>query len=282
MTSTTSSVKSPGSQPAAQEEWIQVRRKGRRRTPGQTQTLTQTQVQPRTAFSSVSVPDLADTKRPPRTSSLTVDEIRRTHERIAAQWAASPCRQRLASALASRPTSPSPVPSPPITSAICLGIGTFDPDDGSWELRRRAHVQLAAFLFMVEQMAMGREEEEGEEPVRYCCVFQEPLFTPADRGFLEGLGHRVVETPDAFGLVGPRSLLFAVHMYRDVYTRAIARHVPAVFVGTAYEVWEDIHGPEEWTCMKELDEKCDKVPYPDDEQLTFSNTYIHWRRDGHS
>ncbi|KAI0599597.1 hypothetical protein F4775DRAFT_591383 [Biscogniauxia sp. FL1348] len=270
MTSTPASVKTPASQPATQEEWTQVRRKGK----GRGRALGQ----PRTA----PVPEIADTKRSPRTSHLAVDEIRRTHERIAAQWGASPCRQRLASALASRADPPAP-----IASAVCLGIGTFDPDDGSWELRRRAHVQLAAFQFMVEQMTAGREggvaaqgekETEKQKPV-VRCIFQEPLFTPADRGFLEGLGHRVVDTPEAFGLVGPGSLLFAVHMYKDVYTRAIAKHVPAVFVGTAYEVWEDIHGPQEWTCMKELDEQCDKVPYPDDEQLTFSNTFIHWRRD---
>ena len=88
--------------------------------------------------------------------------------------------------------------------------------------------------YTVEQL---RAQSGSEEPIP--CVFQEPLFSPADKAFIEGLGHRVVESPAAFDLVGPDTLLFAVHMYRDVYTCAIKNHVPAVFVGTAYEVWEE-------------------------------------------
>ncbi|KAI5918464.1 hypothetical protein F4810DRAFT_691976 [Camillea tinctor] len=263
MTSNPASFKNPCVQPAAQEEWTQVRRKGRRRNPGRTQSW------PQPRDSSSDIP-----KRGPRISNLTVDEVRTAHDRIASQWAASPLGEQLAAALALSPPLS-------VSTAVCLGIGTFDPDDGSWELRRRAHVQLAAFLFMVDHY---RKRQGGDSDVAIRCVFQEPLFTPTDRAFLEGLGHVVVDTPEAFAVVGPGTLLFAVHMYRDVYTRAIAGCVPAVFVGTAYEVWEDIHSPqeEEWTCMKELNERCDKVPFPDDDQLTFSNTYIHWRRDGDS
>lgn len=38
----------------------------------------------------------------------------------------------------------------PIQKAVCLGIGTFDPADGSWDAKRRTLVQLSAFHIMVE------------------------------------------------------------------------------------------------------------------------------------
>lgn len=40
----------------------------------------------------------------------------------------------------------------PVRKAVCLGIGSFDPENGSWHAKERAHIQLAAFLLIVEEI----------------------------------------------------------------------------------------------------------------------------------
>lgn len=40
----------------------------------------------------------------------------------------------------------------PVRKAVCLGLGSFDPENGSWVTKEKAHVQLAAFLFIVEEI----------------------------------------------------------------------------------------------------------------------------------
>lgn len=42
----------------------------------------------------------------------------------------------------------------PVKKAICLGIGSFDPEDGSWDSKRRTYHQCIAFLAMVEELGM--------------------------------------------------------------------------------------------------------------------------------
>lgn len=193
-------------------EWTKVRRKGRRAL----------------GSSQHHVPSSKLTSTPtPRTSSLCVSDIEKEYRRIRDQWKVSTCHHQLKALLASR------TPTPPISQAVCLGLGSFDPDNGDWEAKRRAHVQLAAFLSIIEDL----RQDGDEHPVH--CLFQEPLFTAADQAFIRSLGHEVVETPAGFEAVGPRTLVFGVHLYRQVYARAIGAHTPAVFVGTPYAVWEE-------------------------------------------
>ncbi|KAI0010833.1 hypothetical protein F4779DRAFT_276169 [Xylariaceae sp. FL0662B] len=252
--------------PVPEGEWTKVRRKSRR-IPGPSNRH--------------NVPSSHPHHPPipiPRTLSLSVSDIEKDYARTREQWTASSCHQQLKALLVSR-GSPSP-----ISQAICLGLGSFDPDDGAWEAKRRAHVQLAAFLSITEHLSLrrsGDDDDAGPRPVH--CLFQEPLFTVADRAFIRSLGHEVTETPAAFEAVGPGTLVFGVHLYREVYARAIAAHTPAMFVGTPYAVWEEFHhGSDDdldWVRMRELDAQCDKAAFPEDAGFTtFSSTAIHWRR----
>lgn len=70
------------------------------------------------------------------------------------------------------------------------------------------------------------------------CVFQDPVFTSADRDFIAGLGHHVVDSPVAFDCVTPDSFLFGIHLYRPVYVAALQSHLPALFVGTGLDIWD--------------------------------------------
>lgn len=40
----------------------------------------------------------------------------------------------------------------PIRKAICFGIGSFDPDNGSWITKERTHMQFAAFSIIVDEL----------------------------------------------------------------------------------------------------------------------------------
>ncbi|KAI1445538.1 hypothetical protein F5Y02DRAFT_418066 [Annulohypoxylon stygium] len=236
------------------DQWTKVRRKRRRAKSHQP-------VVPQS--SNTNTHDLV-----PRPSFLSLSEVEREYRRVSDQWRASAGCHQLRDAVASRNCGFA------ITHAICFGLGSFDPEDGSWENRRRAHVQLAAFLYMVEQL-----QRKDRTPIQ--CLFQEPLFNSVDEAFIRSLGYDVVYSPRGFNEVSPSTLVFGIHLYRDIYSQALVNHLPAVFVGTPREVWEDCYGSDlpDWGGLKELDEQCDKMKFPEDSgYMTFSSTAIHWRR----
>ena len=235
-----------------QEQWTKVQRKSRRKNPSQNKP-SHAQPQP---------PAPRPGPGPDSTAArLTVSEIRRDHERYMAQWRESSCRRRLVDLLLSSPTTKTSAQPPRITRAVCLGIGSFDPEDGGWEVKRRAHIQLAAFLTIIGEFSKRHQQDHPEEhdhdhdqgqdrdqqagdkkedpPTPIRCLFQEPLFTPSDRDFIRGLGHEVVSSPAGFAAIDAETLVFGVHLYREIYNQAIAACVPAVFVGTGLDVWEE-------------------------------------------
>ena len=236
-----------------QEQWTKVHRKSRRKNPSQIKSA-HPQPQPPAPRSGPGPDSTA--------ARLTVSEIRRDHERYMAQWRESSCRRRLVDLLLSSPTTKTSAQPPRITRAVCLGIGSFDPEDGGWEVKRRAHVQLAAFLTIVggfskrhrqnhpgghdndqgQDCEQQQDEDKKEPPTpqpAIRCLFQEPLFTSSDRDFIRGLGHEVVSSPAGFAAIDAETLVFGVHLYREIYNQAIAACVPAVFVGTGLDVWEE-------------------------------------------
>lgn len=157
---------------------------------------------------------------------LTLSDIQSEHQRIKDQWESSTCCRRLREIISSHSSQHA------ISQAICFGLGSFDPENGSWENRRSAHVQLTAFLCIVEQLQRSSSQKIG-------CLFQEPLFNSVDREFLQSLGHEVVDSPRGFDCVNPSTLVFGIHLYRDIYNQTVAKHLPAMFVGTPYDIWEE-------------------------------------------
>lgn len=161
----------------------------------------------------------------PRTEDLrSATDIADEYRRIRSQWETTDASEILRRFVADNgPAS--------VSSAVCLGIGTFDPPDGGWDTKRRTFAQLIAFLLLVEAF-----EDKLERKID--CVFQEPVFTEPDKAFIVSLGHRVVESPRGFDLVASDTLLFGVHLYRPIYSKALEHRLPAVFVGTDLEVWD--------------------------------------------
>jgi hypothetical protein len=80
--------------------------------------------------------------------------------------------------------------------------------------------------------------KEAKNKTKIECLFQEPVFTPSDKEFIESLGHHVVESPRGFDKIDHSSLLFGVHLYRPIYAKALEHSLPAIFVGTDLDVWD--------------------------------------------
>ncbi|KAH9905476.1 hypothetical protein F4778DRAFT_779812 [Xylariomycetidae sp. FL2044] len=234
--------------------WIHVRGKGRR-----TQNRNHPKLHPANTPNSQIRPD---------SSLLTVADVAKEHTRIVDQWKTSTCFRQLKDLVTSEAKGTL------VTRALCLGLGTFDPTDGAWQAKRKAHVQLAAFLCIVEGLEQASQQ-------KIPCLFQEPLFNLTDRDFLRSLGHETVQSPEGFDMVDGETFVFGVHLYRDIYSLAISEHIPVIFVGTPYDTWENFYGASDldWPRMREIDQRCKKVKFPkDDHYTTFSNTTIHWRR----
>lgn len=161
----------------------------------------------------------------PRTEDLrSATDIADEYRRIRSQWETTDAGEILRRFVVDNGPAA-------VSSAVCLGIGTFDPPDGGWDTKRRTFAQLIAFLILVEAF-------EGKLGRKIDCVFQEPVFTEPDKAFIASLGHRVVDSPQGFDLVASDTLLFGVHLYRPIYSKALERCLPAVFVGTDLEVWD--------------------------------------------
>lgn len=141
MTTTTATAAEGHDDPA---QWTRIRRKGKKLDRRQQPAPPRSQSQP-----SPPAAGPAENFQPNPSPQLSADDIRAAHDKIAARWRASDARDKLHRLVESHAASHRAV-----QRAVCLGLGAFDPDDGSWLAQRRSHIQLAAFLTMVETLGM--------------------------------------------------------------------------------------------------------------------------------
>lgn len=205
--------------------------------------------------------------------SVALSHIQADHARITAWWREQPSYQQLMTLVSGRTLDHAAV-----TKAICLGAGSFGgPLDGG-EAFRRAHLQTAAFLDMVDQL------RQGGQPIP--CYFQEPMYTDADKNYIQSLGHTVVEAPIASRMVTDTSLVFAIHFPLRDYLEVLSGVLPAMLVGTGYSTCEGLPsfsvdsksllalGP-----LRAVDNTFDAYRFPQDKQdYCFSDTLIYWQR----
>ncbi|OAA66390.1 hypothetical protein LEL_10489 [Akanthomyces lecanii RCEF 1005] len=211
--------------------WTHVKRKSRRNAPSPSKTATTTHLPP-------------DTFAPRTTGVLRPPEALRTdYDRIHTQWLESPVHQALIKLVDDHAKGLR------ISKVVCLGIGTFDPDDGAWEAKRAAYVQLCALSTLISQLH-------------------------SDKSFLAALGYRVVASPTAYELIDDATLLFAVHLYRPIYAAALKSSLPAIFVGTGVTMEK----PSDLENMKKMDKTYTRHAFPQDTASTaFSSTSIYFK-----
>lgn len=84
----------------------------------------------------------------PRTTNLrSIEDISAEHRAVRAEWLESECCNKLRELVKNHASAKAPV-----SKAICLGVGTFDPEDGAWAQKRISFHQLIAFTVMVEEL----------------------------------------------------------------------------------------------------------------------------------
>ncbi|KAM3468998.1 hypothetical protein MY5147_007410 [Beauveria neobassiana] len=176
----------------------------------------------------------------PRTHGLLrpPESLRADHDKIRAQWLDSPAHEALIRLVDSHAQSLH------IDKAVCLGIGTFDPEDGGREAKRAAYVQLCALSTLTSQ-----------------------------------LGHRVVSSPAAYSLIDNATLLLAVHLYRPIYAAALQLNLPAIFIGTGWDVWDTVtmEHSSDLDNMKKMHSMYSRHAFPQDITSTaFSSTSIYF------
>ncbi|POS77442.1 hypothetical protein DHEL01_v204165 [Diaporthe helianthi] len=200
---------------------------------------------------------------------LTVDDINANHHQIASKWRSTNCYEQLCSIIVEKSVSHQRV-----NRAVCLGIGAFDPQDGSWSSQRRSHIQLAAFLAIVDAL----KSESGQDIE---TIYQEPRFAQPDKEFLASLGGKTVDSPGAYELIDETTFVFGVHLYRDIWAAALKESLPAMCVGTGWDVWEENPGADkspDFNSIREMDAAFDKFPFPQDDYSSFSSTCIYWKK----
>lgn len=161
-----------------------------------------------------------------------------------------------------------------ITKAICLGVGSFDPSS-SPEFRRFAHCQLWAFNLIVKTL----EEHYNS---RIPCLIQEPAFSEEDKKFCRDT-HKleVVETPAAFEQVDCSTFIFGIHLYIPLWTLALQKVLPALYVGCNMACWlgsvENGYKDVDPSRIRLMDLYYDHWSFPQDpSQPVFSDTCIYW------
>ncbi|KAM6535805.1 hypothetical protein FALCPG4_005340 [Fusarium falciforme] len=236
------------------QEWTHVTRKSRKSRPKKASSHTH--------INSLPITPRTDNLRSP--SGLESD-----YHRIRDRWEAEPPCSRLRELVSEKMSHLKAV-----SRAVNLGVGTFDPVDGSWEAKRSAFVQLAAFLIMVEEL----EKITGR---KIDCFFQDPVFNTSDKAFLKNLGHTVVETPAGCEMIDQDTLFFGVHLYKPIYAMALGKHLPAIFVGTGWEVWDDLFATEGLERMEKMHKSYTKSVFPQESfDSAFSSTSIYWKSAG--
>ncbi|KAF4962016.1 hypothetical protein FSARC_9893 [Fusarium sarcochroum] len=203
----------------------------------------------------------------PRTESLrSPSDLKVDYDRYRSRWTAeTPCLRlrELVSSKASHLKD--------INRAINFGVGTFDPADGAWEAKRSTFVQLAAFEIIVEEL----EKITGK---KIECFLQDPVFSASDKSFLSNLGHTVVEDPAGCDLVNENTFFFGVHLYKPIYTEALAKHLPAIFVGTGWNAWDALFSSEGLGNMETMHKTYEACEFPQEEfDPAFSTTTIYWK-----
>lgn len=115
-------------------QWTRITRKSKKKKPGRQVEVLR-----------LPLGGPAENFRPNGKPVLSVDDIKANHSKIASKWHATECYTKLCHVVKINAAAHTG-----ITSALCLGLGPFDPEDGSWVSQRRSHIQLAAFLAMVD------------------------------------------------------------------------------------------------------------------------------------
>ncbi|KAL6917425.1 hypothetical protein ACHAPO_010146 [Fusarium lateritium] len=247
------------SSPKDSQEWTQVSRKSRKNKNKSTNS---------NQVSSSSSPRVAARVNVPNTENIrTPAELETSYRRYRERWESEPSCAKVRDLITSKASQLNKV-----NRAVNFGVGTFDPK-GAYD-PKASFVQLAAFDVIVEEL----EKITGKKMETYV---QDPMFSASDKTFLGNIGHTVVEEPAGNDLVTPTTFFFGVHLYRGVYKEALEKHLPALFIGTGWDAWDDMPSLDGLEEIREIHKTYEHCKFPEDKYDTaFSTTSVYWKVEG--
>lgn len=80
-----------------------------------------------------------------------------------------------------------------ITQCVCLGLGRLSPKDEEQQHIEQSKVVMEQMVFLTVVLDTLRRAHPMPD-----VIFQDPAFTEVEIGFLEGLGHTVLQDPKAY------------------------------------------------------------------------------------
>jgi hypothetical protein len=129
---------------AESEAWTFVKPRSRKSKKNNGKSNSSTPQLPQGAQTSAEAPP---TFKPRTTNLRSVDEIEAEYNKVRAEWLDSECCTKLRELVKKQSIGKGT-----FSKAICLGVGTFDPEDGAWAQKRISYHQLIAFTVMVEEL----------------------------------------------------------------------------------------------------------------------------------
>ncbi|GKU03876.1 sensitivity to red light reduced- srr1 [Fusarium langsethiae] len=248
------------SSPKDSQEWTKVSRKSRKNKSKSTNSNS-------IPSSSRSHTDVRMNVVPNTENIRTPAELEASYRRCRERWESEPSCAKVRELITSKASHLNK-----INRAVNFGVGTFDPK-GAYD-PKASFVQLAAFDVIVEEL--GKITDEKME-----TYIQDPMFSASDKTFLGNLGHTVVEEPAGNDLVTPTTFFFGVHLYKGIYKEAFEKHLPALFIGTGWNAWDNMLSPNGLEEIHEIHKTYGHCEFPEDKYDTaFSTTSIYWKATG--
>ncbi|KAL8947301.1 MAG: hypothetical protein Q9222_006403 [Ikaeria aurantiellina] len=111
-----------------------------------------------------------------------------------------------------------------------VSFGTTSLQSSFDGMRRRAHLQIAAMMTMLDSINEGRKQEDFAR-----CFSQEPCYTDLDKEFLRKHGIQPVDDPEGWALIGQDSV-FCEWAVADFVVKKVSEGPwPAVIISVRAE-----------------------------------------------
>lgn len=168
-------------------------------------------------------------------SDLNLEKLRTQYQRCKTRFTESSCWRSLSEQVQQHALHEDQI----IDNCVCLGLSS--PSAPRYHLDRRdvAMYQLAAFKALVELI----QQHQPDTPLR--AFAQDPIFNALDIELLADLSITVVEHPEGFIILGPRSFVYAPG-HEQAVLKAILQRDPALFFAHDLDIYQD--NQNRWRC----------------------------------
>lgn len=157
-----------------------------------------------------------------------------------------------------------------ITSCLCLGLGSLCSELGRFETHNLSAIHMNQLIAFETSISMLRQQHEISH-----VYFQDPVFNPVDRAFLESRGYTMLESPASNTVLNEETYLFMPYVPFGVALATLRECFPILVLSYRIEWWFENcfkRYTETHTVLKRFVNLREKIaaPYcvPEDDPLT--------------